>query len=104
MSFGKNLSDAVSSSETQTFNYGKTISDSTTVTDDVNGASAGDDQTMSFFKYNSNTANTSDSVIKSPNKILSDATAASDSGSFRGQGYCDFTYFDDDYVGYKVTF
>ena len=91
-------------SESQAFAYGKNISETVISTDDVNGASAGDDQTMAFFKSSSNTANVSDSVINSPNKILSDAGGASDSGSYRGQGYCDFTYFDDDYVGYKATF
>ena len=104
MQFGKTTSDNVSSNDLQTLSYFKNISETTVATDDVNGAAAGDDQTMAFFKSSSNTANVTDSVVNSPNKILSDASATSDSGSYIGQGYCDFTYFNADYVGYTGTF
>jgi hypothetical protein len=33
-----------------------------------------------------------------------DGADAADAGSYRGQGYCDFAYFADDYVGYSGTF
>ena len=84
--------------------FAKIISDTVSGTDDVNGASAGDDQTMSFFKTIANTANISDSVINSPHKIIGNSCAIADSGSHRGQGYCDFTYFNEDYVGFSGTF
>lgn len=37
-------------------------------------------------------------------KSLADNTTASDTGSLRSQGYCDFSYFAEDYVGDSRTF
>lgn len=37
-------------------------------------------------------------------KSLADNTTTSDAGSLRSQGYCDFTYFAEDYVGDSRTF
>jgi hypothetical protein len=33
-----------------------------------------------------------------------DVAQVSDSGSIRGQNYCQFDYFSEDYVGYSATF
>lgn len=45
-----------------------------------------------------------DSKVLQVTKVSSDAGVASDSGSLRSQGYCDFTYFAEDYVGASRTF
>jgi len=45
-----------------------------------------------------------DQQVKSLSKRLVDQSTSSDSGSLRGQGYCDFDYFSEDYVGYSRTF
>lgn len=45
-----------------------------------------------------------DQQVKSLSKGLADQTTSSDSGSLRGQGYCDFDYFSEDYVGYSRIF
>ena len=37
-------------------------------------------------------------------KTVADSLATSEDGVILMQGYCDFTYFDDDYVGIKQTF
>ena len=38
------------------------------------------------------------------NPSLSDTTSIADAGSLISQGYCDFSYFADDYVGTSRTF
>ena len=47
---------------------------------------------------------TSDNTVKLTIKSLSDSGDASDAGSYRGQGYSDFDYFAEDYVGYSGVF
>jgi len=84
---------------------GKSLSDSVGVTDDVDGeASVLDDQEMQFFKSTSNVANVTESHVKLAQKVASDSASTSDSGSYRGQGYCAFDYFAEDYVGFSGTF
>ena len=101
----KVASDSFSASDDQVFAFGKTLSDSVGVTDDVDGeASVLDDQEMQFFKSTSNVANVSESHVKLTQKVTSDSASASDSGSYRGQNYCAFDYFAEDYVGFSGTF
>ena len=38
------------------------------------------------------------------NKLLQDLTSTADAGSLRNQGYADFTFFEEDYVGASRTF
>lgn len=45
-----------------------------------------------------------DQHVKSVIKGLVDQGSFVDSGQLRGQGYCDFDYFSEDYVGYSRTF
>lgn len=130
------------------------------VTDDVNGAAAGDDQVMAYTKVRTDQVVLSDSVVlsagfnrtfedlpgvhdaaalsmargladtmgvasihsiglarlaadaaqffdsnsKSFNKGPSEQAAVTDAGSLRSQGYCDFSYFAEDFVGASRTF
>jgi len=46
----------------------------------------------------------SDAKALTVGKSLSDTTTSSDSGTVLSQGYCDITYFLEDYVGYSTTF
>lgn len=50
------------------------------------------------------TASLTDFVSKNPGKGLSSTSTVDDSGSLLSQGYCDITYFAEDYVGESRTF
>ena len=102
---GKRPSDSVALAETQQFAATKLITETVFATDDLDGeASAEDDQEIRFFKSLSHLLSAADDVLISPTKVLSNAASLADDGSARGQGYADFTYFSDDYVGYSWTF
>lgn len=123
-SFGKDAVDSVQSLDTRLLSVNKVLSDIAYATDDVNGASAGDDQTIQFFKSRSDavlsqdiiaivstfsrvysdTAYTSEVSAKAFDKSREDQAVTSDSGFVKSQGYCDISYFMEDYVGAIRTF
>ena len=111
--------------ESNVISMTKFLSDQTFTTDDLDGeASADDDQEITFVKtrteiasvtdlfnrdatYSRNFAengSVSESAVKLTTKVHADSGVLSDSGSLRSQGYCDFTYFAEDYVGASRTF
>ena len=45
-----------------------------------------------------------DDFSKSPGAVKTDSASFTDTGSLRSQGYCDFSYFAEDYVGASRTF
>ena len=101
----KSLQDSSAFSEVQNMNFHKFVQEATGVTDDLDGeATADDDQEMTFVKVRSDLATMTDilNIVKS--KILADGSALADSGSLRSQGYCDFSYFEADYVGNSRNF
>ena len=105
LSLSKTPSDSIALAEAQQFVATKLLADTTFATDDLDGeASTEDDQEIHFFKSLSHLLSAADDVLISPTKVLSDAASLADDGSARGQGYADFTYFSDDYVGYSWTF
>jgi hypothetical protein len=75
----KGVSDSVSTSDTSTRSPGKGLADSVSTGDSFS-------RTVNY------------------NRNFSDSAVADSSGSLRSQGYCDFTYFAEDYVGYSRTF
>lgn len=77
--FGKSFSDAVSTSDSSTRTVTKPFVDSVSTSDSFS-------RTINY------------------NRSFSDSVGTSSSGSLRSQGYCDFTYFAEDYVGYSRTF
>lgn len=93
-------SDAVSTSETRAFSFSKTLADSFALNDlsDVAGP------TWDFSDYTNNAVSTSDSTVIGQDKGFSDSLSTADSGTLVSQGYCDLTYFAEDYVGYNFTF
>lgn len=93
-------SDSVSTSETQVFSISKTLADSFALNDlsDANGPE------WSFSDYTNNTVSASDSTVIAQSKGFSDSLSTADSGTLISQGYCDLTYFAQDYVGYNFTF
>ena len=93
-------SDTFTTSETTAFSISKALSDSFALNDlsDANGPD------WSFSDYTNNTVSTSDSTTVTNTKGLSDSLSSSDSGTLISQGYCDITYFAEDYVGDYRTF
>jgi hypothetical protein len=102
----KPISDPVSTADAKTISFQRSFSESTNVTDDVNGALSEDDQLIEFFKSLENQAALLDadrSYIMS--KILAEIPAAASSGTLYSQGYTvDMSYFAEDYVGESRAF
>lgn len=61
---------------------------------------------VDFFKPTEDGLSISESIVLLRLAIRepSDTLSVADSGSLRGQGYCSFDYFNEDYVGYSTTF
>jgi hypothetical protein len=79
----------------------KVLAETVNATDDVNGAAAGDDQIMQYFKVTTNIASVSDGTItRSISSTKSDSARAASAGSLSIQDYTvDMSYFLEDYVG-----
>ena len=103
----------------------KALANSVDATDDVDGAaSILDAQEMQFVKITTNVATVSEVIaiattfnrafgdsfgvtdgdVLNFGKRPSNTASMTDAGSLRSQGYCDFTYFQEDYVGASRTF
>ena len=96
VSFSKPLFDSFAFTDTQTFDFGIVKSDSVNTTESLASA---------FSKQISpDSIAFSDQIVKNPGKGLSDSAVPEDVGSLRSQGYCDITYFAEDYVGESRTF
>jgi hypothetical protein len=93
-------SDTFTTTDTATRSISKALSDSFALNDLSDAAGP----EWSFSDYTNNVVSTSDSSVVSNGKGLSDSLSSSDSGTLRSQGYCDFTYFAEDYVGESRTF
>ena len=125
LDFYKNLSDGVGAADTFSLVHSVVHSDTVFATDDVDGAaSILDDQEMQFFKNTTNLAAFTDSFARTvafsrnfaENPSFTDTIASiygttfletpslTDAGSLRSQGYCDFTFFAEDFVGASRTF
>ena len=124
ISFGKAQADSVTESDLVSKNFSKSLSHVVYPYDDLNSTVIGDSENMQFTKVISNavaptdtftrvvgfirsysdSTTLTDSKANSFGKILNDTTTTSDSGTLFSQGYCDITYFAEDYVGYSRTF
>ena len=124
--FGKNPSDApVATDAITSRSFTKLLTDIVDSTDDIDGAaSTQDDQELQFAKVTTNIASLTDVLFLATtfNRAYTDAfgvtdgdvlnfgkrpsetTSMTDAGSLRNQGYADFTYFQEDYVGASRTF
>ena len=123
--FFKNLADGAATADALAFNYSSALTDTVFATDDVDGsASILDDQEMQYFKNTTNLASASDSFSRTVaftrsfaetpsitdlaaltyGKTFLETPSFTDAGSLRSQGYCDFTFFAEDFVGASRTF
>jgi len=87
--------------------FSRSFTDTAYATDDFDGeASILDDQEMQFLKSRTDIASVSDSIIvlKTIPLVLTETPSATDAGSLRSQGFADFTYFAEDFVGASRTF
>jgi hypothetical protein len=106
LAVSKPVSDAMSAAEVKTISFQRSFSESTNVTDDVNGALSEDDQLIEFFKSLSNQVALVDADRRYVmSKILAEIPAAASSGTLYSQGYTvDMSYFAEDYVGESRAF
>jgi len=58
----------------------------------------------SFARPSLDSALLGDATVVAAGKVLLDLTSTTDAGSLRSQGFADFTYFAEDYVGASRTF
>ena len=93
---GKTLSENPSFSDTNYVNFGKLLADTPSI-GDVFALQL----TLSPF---TEAPGVTDSANIVPNKIFTEAPSLTDAGSLRSQGYCDFTFFAEDFVGASKTF
>lgn len=93
-------SDTVTASETSALSIDKALTDSFALNDLSDAAGP----TFSFADFTNNTVLASDSSVVDNAKGLLDLISLADSGTVTSQGYCDLTYFAEDYVGESRTF
>ena len=87
--------DASSVTDNAVRSFDKAATDSSTVSDT---------SFREFIKGLTEAPTATDSTVKTAGKNLADSTSASDAGILVSQGYCDITYFAEDYVGTRITF
>ena len=107
------LADSVTVSDSPAITSLKPTSDASSVTDSAalgfdkaaaDTATGSDTAFRDFIKGLTEAPTATDSAAKTTGKTLIDSTSASDAGTVISQGYCDITYFAEDYVGTSVTF
>jgi len=98
--FNRSFSDSAPINDSTAFTFEKYLFDSFALNDlsDVNGT------TISFADFTNNVVSSSDLVLLLSGKAIQDSVTSSDSGYLFSQGYCDLTYFAEDYVGDYRTF
>jgi len=108
-SVNKELSNSAGATDTFTSQqaFSRSFTDTAYATDDIDGAaSILDDQEMQFVKARTDIASVTDSVLvlRTVNQSHTETPSATDAGSLRSQGFADFTYFAEDFVGASQTF
>lgn len=97
----KALFETLTTSETQDFLVSKTLADGVGMNDSFDTT---DGSLYEIVKSFSNVVFASDDSSRSTAKSVADSFGLSDAGSLVSQGYCDLTYFAEDYVGEARTF
>lgn len=111
----RNLSETPAANDSPAKVVTRPAADSGTVTDTfaknvvyirdfTDAFSTSDSDTIDFGAVKSDDGAFTDTDVKSMTKSLAETPSAVSSGSLRSQGYCDFTYFAEDYVGASRTF
>lgn len=95
------FNESVVTSDESVRTLSKSITDGVAMND---GTSVGDGSTFYFEKNINNIAAVSDASSIQVQKSPTDSVATADSGLLVLQGYCDITYFSEDYVGTSTSF
>lgn len=93
--FNRAYSDIAGASDLKVFQSAKLVGD---------GFAASDIVIRGAGKLVFDSAVLSDSTVRANSKGISDQTSITDTGFLRSQGYSDFTYFAEDFVGASRTF
>ena len=115
VAFVRNISETPAANDSPAKVVGRPVSDGGTASDSFSRTvvylrdftdSAGmiDSDTIDFGSVKSDDGVFADSEVKSGGKFITESPSAVSSGTLRSQGYCDFTYFAEDYVGASRTF
>lgn len=99
--FERGDSELISISESDVLDFEKLVADGVGMNDQ---AEANDGFSFGFATSFSNVAFAEDSDTLLMDKGLSDSQSVEDTGSLFNQGYCDVTYFAEEYVGDSRTF
>ena len=113
--FARNLADNATLLDDQEIQFVKQRSDAATITDvfatlrsfvrnPADTTAASESASKAFARSRADSALLGDAVVASPGKGVLETTSTSDEGSLRSQGYADFIYFAEDYVGASQTF
>ncbi len=100
-SVGKPLSDTFATSHFEVFDHQKLLVDGVAMND---GMEAVDGFGIALTRGVSNVALVGDANALSFATSRVESISTQDAGSLRSQGYCDFSYFAEDYVGASLAF
>ena len=111
----KSVSDASLLSDTSHLATGKGISDTATFSDVIywvlvflrsptDEVALADVKALALSKPSADAMSVSDSSFRRPELGKTDSVGVASSGTLRSQGYCDFSYFAEDYVGSSRSF
>ena len=95
ISLNKTEADAATTQDAASVSTGKSVADSSVISDALARA---------FGNQLTDASAAGDSIANEPGKRLSNTTSFADAGSLRSQGFSDFTYFAEDFVGASRTF
>jgi hypothetical protein len=101
LSVTKPLADTFTTPHAEVFAHQKSFVDGVAMND---GMEAVDGFGIALTRGVSNVTLVGDTKSLSFSTSRVESVAAQDSGSLRSQGYCDFSYFAEDYVGVALTF
>ena len=111
--YSRQLNDTGVSLDSVAFSAAKALADGHTVSDVINVLtgkhfsdtfSASETLAKAVSATRIDSAFLGDAHAAASAKVLSDTPLLADAGSLRSQGYCDFAYFAEDYVGASRTF
>lgn len=97
----KAVSDFAPTTDANYKTFAKSLADAVGLND---GTSVGDGSTYSFTKSIGNVASVEDAYRQTTIKPIAETIGLSESGVVSVQGYCDITYFAEDYVGTSSSF
>ena len=96
LGIGKSVSENPAFSDTNYINFGKLLGELPSVSEILSLQVA-----LSAFTEAPGVTDSADVV---PNKVFLETPSLTDAGSLRSQGYCDFTFFAEDFVGASRNF